>query len=290
MSLALFVRRLFTHNRKLNAILCWSLLGITIAWGVVALFVLLIGCSPDHFFTSSGATTCPSYVSTKRSNLRHTTHLATDRPMASRNDIRYPYRSRAHDCSVLPGIRRHDRIASEVACDDCVRIQTCVSGQLWMSSSVLTSLRVVAFSAEHLRRLSQTVGAEDKGLSFIPPAIWIQVWLGWSLISASIPSFRSFMKPFDNISIAKTDDTYSASRSEVNGAYLMMGPLKSNHRSNMASARSGSQGLNSDLGTRTSVHHARRDRGVDENQSISSETGIIRKDVQWAISHDHEPL
>jgi hypothetical protein len=149
----------------------------------------------------------------------------------------------------------------------------------------------VGFSAEHLRRLSQTVGAEDSGFSFVPPAIWIQIWLAWSLISASIPSFRSFMKPFDNISITKTDDTYSASRSEVNGAYLLMGPLKSNHRSHIASARSVSQGVNSDLGTRTSVHHAHRDRGVDENQSISSETGIIRKEVQWeVITHDREPL
>jgi hypothetical protein len=148
----------------------------------------------------------------------------------------------------------------------------------------------VGFSAEHLRRLSQTVGAADRGFSFVPPAIWIQIWLAWSLISASIPSFRSFMKPFDNISIAKTDDTYSASRSEVNGAYLLMGPLKSNHRTHIASARSISQGVNSDLGTRTSVHHAHRDRGVDEAQSISSETGIIRKDVEWVITHDREPL
>ena len=149
---------------------------------------------------------------------------------------------------------------------------------------VLTSIRVVGFSAEHLRRLSRTVEAEDKGLSFIPPAIWIQIWLAWSLISASIPSFRSFMKPFDNISIAKTDDTHSASRSEANGAYLLMGPLKSNHRSHIASGRSAS------LGTRTSVHHAHRDRGVDETQSISSQTGIIRKEVEWVISHDREPL
>jgi len=159
-----------------------------------------------------------------------------------------------------------------------------VSKSLDSIFSVLTSVRVVGFSAEHLRRLSRTVDAEDKGLSFIPPAIWIQIWLAWSLISASIPSFRSFMKPFDNISIAKTDDTHSASRSEVNGAYLLMGPLKSNHRSHIASGRSAS------LGTRTSVHHAHRDRGVEENQSISSQTGIIRKEVEWVISHDHEPL
>jgi hypothetical protein len=92
------------------------------------------------------------------------------------------------------------------------------------------------------------------------------------------------MKPFDNISIAKTDDSHSASRSELNGAYLMMGPLKSNHRSHIASARSAS------LGTRTLVHHAHRDRGIDESQSISSETGIIRKEVEWVITHDREPL
>ncbi|KAG9720581.1 hypothetical protein KCU78_g14913, partial [Aureobasidium melanogenum] len=59
-SLALFVRRLFTHNTRLNAVLCWLLLGITVAWSVVALFVLLVNCSPYHFF--SQAQKCASYM------------------------------------------------------------------------------------------------------------------------------------------------------------------------------------------------------------------------------------
>jgi hypothetical protein len=130
-SLALFVRRLFTHNRRLNAILCWSLLGFTIAWGVVALFVLLIKCSPDHFF-SSGATSCRSYVSMMRPTRRHTAHRATDCPMESCDSVRYHHRSRAYDCSFLPGLRCYDRLASEVACHDCICIQTRVSEHLGM--------------------------------------------------------------------------------------------------------------------------------------------------------------
>lgn len=156
----------------------------------------------------------------------------------------------------------------------------------------LTKSRVIAFSVLHMQRLSQAVRASDKGFSFIPPAILIQIWLAWSLVSASIPSFRSFMSPFDNITIAKTDDSHSALRNEVTGAYLLMGPIKSHHRNQIAPARSPSQGLSlsSRLGTRTSVHHEHRDRGLDENQSISSQTGIIRKDVEWEISHEFEPL
>ncbi|THW70162.1 hypothetical protein D6D19_07993 [Aureobasidium pullulans] len=157
-------------------------------------------------------------------------------------------------------------------------------------------LAVVGFSITHLRRLSRTVDAEDKGFSFISPGIWIQIWLAWSLVSASIPSFRAFMNPFDNISVAKTDDSHSASRSELNGAYLMMGSIsKPSHRNHGASARSASQGmsLSSKLGTRTSVHHESRDRGVDEARSMESwhsRSGIIRKEVEWEIRHDHEPL
>jgi hypothetical protein len=128
-SLALFVRRLFTHNRTLNAILCWSLLGMTIAWGVVSLFVLFINCSPHHFFPSTAAR-CPSYVSTIIPKGKHMTYPAIDRPMASCDSIRHHHRSRTHDRSLLPGIRCHDRLACKIACHDCIRIQTRVSRHL----------------------------------------------------------------------------------------------------------------------------------------------------------------
>ncbi|KAG9589186.1 hypothetical protein KCU86_g2392, partial [Aureobasidium melanogenum] len=253
-SLALFVRRLFTHNTRLNAVLCWLLLGITVAWSVVALFVLLVNCSPYHFF--SQAQKCASYM------------------------VRWRF------------ITIFD-IVTEAAL--MIVPSYLVSGVLIGSRPkmlVMTAfafrLAVIGFSIMHMRRLSQTVRAEDKGFSFIPPAIYIQIWLAWSLVSASIPSFRSFMSPFDNITVAKTDDSHSASRNEVTGAYLLMGPIKPHHRNHIMPARSASQGLslNSKLGTRTSVHHEQR----DENQSISSQTGIIRKDVEWEISHDLEPL
>ncbi|KAI5239652.1 hypothetical protein E4T43_06630 [Aureobasidium subglaciale] len=275
-SLALFVRRLFTHNRLLNTILCWSLLGVTIIWGVVALFVLLIKCSPYHFF--SKAARCPSYVSAMILQSICDTDSLADHSVEGCDSFRYPHRGGTHDRTFIFGVWCHAWFAPEDACHDGIRVQTC--------------FRVVGFSIAHLRRLSLTVGAKDKGFAFIPPAIWIQIWLAWSLVSASIPSFRSFMSPFDNITVAKTDDSHSASRSEANGAYLMMGPIKSSHRNNIASARSASQGisLSSKLGTRTSVHHESRDRATDENQSISSQTGIIRKEVEWEIRHDREPL
>ncbi|THZ76048.1 hypothetical protein D6C85_02512 [Aureobasidium pullulans] len=261
-SLALFVRRLFTHNRRLNTALCWSLLGITVAWGVVALFVLLINCSPHHFFSKRN--TCPSYITRWRAVT--TFDIITEAALM----IVPSY--------LVSGVMLGSR------------------PKMLVMTAFAFRLAVVGFSITHLRRLSRTVDAEDKGFSFISPAIWIQIWLAWSLVSASIPSFRAFMNPFDNISVAKTDDSHSASRSELNGAYLMMGPIsKPSHRNHGAPARSASQGmsLSSKLGTRTSVHHESRDRGVDEARSMESwhsRSGIIRKEVEWEIRHDHEPL
>lgn len=127
-SLALFVRRLFTHNTRLNAVLCWSLLGITVAWSVVALFVLLVNCSPHHFF--SDADTCPYYVSITILQIRRSTDTKTDNPMASCNSIRYRHGSGSHDRSFLSGIRCPDRLETEDACHDCFRVQTCVSSHL----------------------------------------------------------------------------------------------------------------------------------------------------------------
>jgi len=172
------------------------------------------------------------------------THLATDNTMASCDNLWYHYRSRPHDRPFIPRVWRDARLAAEDACHDCFRIQTRVSTSWTWTVPILTWFSVVGFSITHLRRLSRTVDAEDKGFSFISPAIWIQIWLAWSLVSASIPSFRAFMNPFDNISVAKTDDSHSASRSELNGAYLMMGPIsKPSHRNHGASARSASQGM-----------------------------------------------
>jgi len=130
-SLALFVRRLFTHNRTLNAILCWSLLGITFAWGVISLFVLFINCSPHHFF-SSGAAKCPSYVSTMVLRLEYGTDPAIACPMEGCDSTRYHHRSRAHGRSFLPGLRCHDRLAAQATCHGRIRIQTCVSTYLAM--------------------------------------------------------------------------------------------------------------------------------------------------------------
>lgn len=128
LSLALFVRRLFTHNNRLNAVLCWSLLGITVAWSVVTLLVLLVKCSPHHFFAQ--ADTCPSYVSMKTPQIDCFTDTKPDSSMASRNSIRYRHRSGSHDRSFLPGIRCSDRLATEDACYECFRIQTRVSSHL----------------------------------------------------------------------------------------------------------------------------------------------------------------
>jgi hypothetical protein len=148
---------------------------------------------------------------------------------------------------------------------------------------------VLGFSIAHLRHISEVAVAPDRGLSFVAPAIWIQIWLAWSLVSASIPSFRAFINPFDKIEVTRQDDSYNASRSEVNGAYLMMGPLpKSGHRSHVVSVRSENQG-NTGMVGRASGHHQ---ESRDENQSMESwhsQTGIIRKDVEWEIRRDREP-
>lgn len=127
-SLALFVRRLFTHNTRLNAVLCWSLLGITVAWSAVALCVLLVNCSPYHYF--SQAEKCASYVSITIRPIKCSTDLKSDGSMASHNNIRYRHRSCSYDRAFLPSIRCSDRLATENACHDCFRIQTRVSTHL----------------------------------------------------------------------------------------------------------------------------------------------------------------
>jgi hypothetical protein len=61
---------------------------------------------------------------------------------------------------------------------------------------LLTYLSVAAFAGIHLHYVGNYVHASNKSLVIIPAPAWQQVELCWSLISASIPNLKSFMKSF----------------------------------------------------------------------------------------------
>lgn len=136
---------------------------------------------------------------------------------------------------------------------------------------------------------------------YITPMIWIQLLLGASLISASLPSFKAFMRPFEKDMVPR-DCTRIASHSKQTsayGAYLMMGPDKSMDasRANVSPANTSWRTparAGADISTGTlrldpvytcaSIGTEPRTASLvgDSIGSCCSQDGIFRKD-QWGV-------
>lgn len=160
-------------------------------------------------------------------------------------------------------------------------------------SAFVCRLPLVAFTLVHAQRIIQSHAATNKALSYISVIIWLQVTLAWSLMSASIPTFKTFMQPFD--AIGENKQFSNGLRSELNGAYLMMGREKPKGSSQGKSANTAhSSALGRIRGDRVDAQatigtmHRGSVVGVldDDSASQHSQADIIRKVVQWEITRD----
>lgn len=152
---------------------------------------------------------------------------------------------------------------------------------------------LIVFTTIHAIAVARTNAAADRAFSYVSVIVWIQILLAWSLISASIPSFKAFMHPFDAVS---DEGTYGgATRSQVNGSYLMMGKQKPKGSSQLRSGRSDKSAASADMRMRPDVEGNkavisaahRRSVAEDEHDSLHSQADIIRRDVQWNVSYDN---
>ncbi|KAM3416746.1 hypothetical protein BST61_g8338 [Cercospora zeina] len=73
----------------------------------------------------------------------------------------------------------------------------------------------IVFAALNLHQITILRGARDYGTGIIPPIMWIQAELLWSIISASLPCLKAFMRPFDEVGedTWRSGQGYSMSRS-----------------------------------------------------------------------------
>lgn len=160
-------------------------------------------------------------------------------------------------------------------------------------------LPLIAFTAIHSVYIERAREASDRAFAYVDVVLWIQILIAWSLISASIPSFKAFMNPFDAIADEGMFANNSGPRSDINGAYLMMGRANPNkgasgNRSNMRdkSGNSNSSGLGrlrpEKVEQRATVSTQQRSSAAEdeESDSLHSQADIIRRDVRWDISYD----
>lgn len=74
----------------------------------------------------------------------------------------------------------------------------------------------ILFAAMNLARVASVPASSDPPLTIIPSMMWIQTEMLWSILAASLPCLKTFMRPFDKIdeeTWRSNNNMYSSGRS-----------------------------------------------------------------------------
>lgn len=164
----------------------------------------------------------------------------------------------------------------------------------------------VLFVAMNLRQIKLLEHSTDYGLAIVPPLIWTQTELLWSIISASLPCLKTFMRPFDKIdedTWRSNNNMYSSTRSgrswttrrpdDRNGS-VPLEDITGHEDGNVISA-SGSDRIlplrPEPVGSETTVTHATTNGSSPggERGSWGSQDHIIKVSKQWDMKRASGP-
>lgn len=138
--------------------------------------------------------------------------------------------------------------------------------------------------------MSKYTGAVNPGLALVTPLVLQQVQLCWSIISATVPNLKSFVKSFSSGFGIQLDP--ESTRSYGSGRYgrsngYELGSVDGNGTSKSRSA----QLSYNEIETKPAVPHQRdtvtpTTRDQESIDSSGSQDHIIRKDVRWDVHYE----
>lgn len=153
---------------------------------------------------------------------------------------------------------------------------------------------MAALSIIHLHYVSEYTNSDNPGLALVPVLVVQQVQLCWSLISATIPNLKSFVKSFSSGFGIQLDPSathvYGSSSQYGRSNGYELGSVRADPRSK---TRSGNASYN-DIEGPTALPQDAPNRKIHTNgrdhesiHSGGSQDHIIRKDVQWKIHYEN---
>ena len=91
------------------------------------------------------------------------------------------------------------------------------SAKITVTAIFAFRLMDVVFAALNLHQISILGNSKDYGTAIVLPIIWTETELFWSIVSASLPCLKTFMRPFDKVDEEtwRSGQGYSSSRSGV---------------------------------------------------------------------------
>lgn len=158
---------------------------------------------------------------------------------------------------------------------------------------------MAAFALAFLNAVETYRNSPNPAVAYSSVVIWHQVQIGYSLIAATIPCLKSFIKSFDTgfgLEIGYSANPYGSqvSRQYGNGTKgqqsFQMTSLKGSESTKESSPQSLGQLRPEQIKNTTNIYHENEPPREDASvTSGNSQEMIIRRDVQWDVRHDYVP-
>ncbi|KAJ9644849.1 hypothetical protein H2204_001311 [Knufia peltigerae] len=151
-------------------------------------------------------------------------------------------------------------------------------------------LPLVALSILHLKYISDYTTSRNPGLALVYALVLQQVQLCWSLISATVPNLKSFVKSFSSgfgiqLDPSSTQEYGSGGRSHRPSGYEL-GSVGKGNSQNRSADRSTRDAAGEQAPFAQDMHHGSKTRDQESIERTGSQDHIIRKGVQWNIRYE----
>jgi hypothetical protein len=271
-STLMLVRRLFTRDSRKYRIMCNAVCGLLVSWTAFAAFLVSVGCSP--------ASTTP--------------------------------RNREQICNGISSRYKVVAITDAVTDTVLVAIPVYLVCQLRMTTKLkLQVITVFAFrlpllplSILSLRKYEESLSSSNPGVDLAPAVVFQQSELCVSLIAATLPCLKSFIRSFDTgggLNVNYSTEAWGSSGHGKGQSYRMQSLVNDGSASytqdpDKADLRASRRQFQPDLRSKsytgpasnviTTAYTSGRPKEADAS-SHSSQELFIRRDVQWEVHSEN---
>jgi hypothetical protein len=148
---------------------------------------------------------------------------------------------------------------------------------------------VIAFSAAHLHYVSSYANSSNISRAIIPALLYQQFELFWSLLAATIPTLKAFMRSFNSGFGMEIDLDGYGSAYGSGGYYNGSFPLQSLSRNRVGASASGTakskprNGIEDEISAVSNPEIRNKARATASVMSDGSQELIIQREVQWSV-------
>ena len=271
---------------------CIATLGLMALWGIGSIVALSVNCSAFAFTGSLATEQCPDQVTVAQGLWRSLLlTMASATSMEMHRSSRCRHRNSLDFITALHSLACPDILPAKVSGLPGLCFQTTVSKNCKLKLTADSSISVAALAILHVHLVGNYIHSKNPSLAIVPALVCQQVELCWSLISATIPNLKPFVKSFSSgfgLTIDLDATTRYGSRTYGGASYELDSVSKGKALASQNSTNPTNTDLENQSGAMQLEQGKSKKRADGSIESMGSQACIIRKDVQWKIQYDNE--